>query len=372
MVENRPKIGDAVTVRWAKPDNTVYGGTEGVILGVAGDEASGRYLIIDRSTHKDSFKSALSTLGLFDFRVVPIDHIESIKKTKLRERPPGVSEQLKMKIEVDYKSNIDFERTSIKLRKRTDCKVSPMRNDRSEAEYGQSVTELTAIEGGASINVLATGVLQIFCLHKALDDCIKWVQDAVELWQGDKSLVLIPIKMLYSIHDNYKESKRPTKEVIRRLATYEEGNPIVFPLGWAFWLFSDTDMNPLHDIFPADQPLENFVFESDKKVKKSAISQHEPNETESKRILFMRFPWSNQKVTRYLGADVPLMQITGLIKTPEEEKGLMNMWIETRPYPWQWYNYTNFHGKVIVRDLTIDRKNGVYTVAFQKYSGNEF
>jgi len=371
MVENRPKIGDAVTVLWAKPDETVYGGTEGVILGVAGDQASGRYLIIDRSTYKDSFKSALSTLGLFDFRVIPIDHIESIEKTKLRERPPGVSEKIRMKIEVDYESNIDFERTSIKLRKRTDCKVTPMRNEWSEAEYGQSITGLRAIEGGASINIMATGVLQIFCLHNALADCIKWVQDAVELLQGDKCLVLIPTKMLYSIHDNYKESRRPTQEVIHRVAASQEGEPIIFPLGWAYWLFSDTDMNPLRDLFPADQPLENFVFENDKAVKGSAIS-HEPNETGSKRAVFLRFPWSDRKVTRHLGADVPLMQITGLIKTPEEEKGLMNMWIETRSYPWQWYDYTNFHGKVIVRDLTINRKTGVYTVAFQKYSGNEF
>jgi hypothetical protein len=41
LVEYRPKIGEAVTVLWAKPDESVYGGTEGVILGVAGDQTSG-------------------------------------------------------------------------------------------------------------------------------------------------------------------------------------------------------------------------------------------------------------------------------------------------------------------------------------------
>lgn len=39
---------------------------------------------------------------------------------------------------------------------------------------------------------------------------------------------------------------------------------------------------------------------------------------------------------------------------------------------WQWIESEQIQGKMIVRDLTIDRKTGVYTVDFRKYSDNEF
>lgn len=71
-------------------------------------------------------------------------------------------------------------------------------------------------------------------------------------------------------------------------------------------------------------------------------------------------------------ADAPMVQTTGIIKTPEDEESLMRMWLESRSDCWQWFGSEQFHGKLILRDLTIDKKRGVYTVDIRKHSGNEF
>lgn len=84
------------------------------------------------------------------------------------------------------------------------------------------------------------------------------------------------------------------------------------------------------------------------------------------------FPQNVLKVEEILGAEVPTMRITGLIKSTEEEKGLMTMWHESRSDIWQWFDSPEIHDKVVIHDLTINRRTGVYTVDIQKYSGESF
>ena len=371
LEEHNPKLGDAVTVTWTKPDESAYGGTEGVVIGITGDKISGEYLIIDRSTYRDSFKSALSLLGIFDFKVIPLSEIASIKKAELRKRPPGATENLKLKMEADYTTNIDFEGTVAKLQSRTDCKVTPMLNSRSDAEYGKAIKEIKDMKD-ASINILATRTLQIFCHYRALEDCYKWIEAAVELLQGHKRLVLFPNKVMYTIHDSFKENLHPDEEIIHRIGTASEGEPVVFPIGWAHWLFSEVDVNPLQELFSNGQPINNLVFNNREKKKNKMPILNSFVKKDSQKSVELRFPWGKTKANKYLGADAPVMQITGVIKTPEEAEGLMKMWLSSRSDVWQWFESEPFRGKTIIRDLTINRKKGEYTVDLQKYSGNEF
>lgn len=371
MERYNPKLGEAVVVVWKKMDESAWGGTEGVLLGVTGDKVSGEYLVIDRSTYQDSLKSALSLLDIFDLRVLPINNVELIRKADLRRRPPGISENFKMKMEVDYESNIDFEATRIKIKKRTDCKVKPSQAPQSEAIYGIGITEIKTIED-ASMTISSGGALQIFCSYRGLNDCIRWIQEAVELLQGHKRLVLFATKVMYTIHDTYKEKSRPTEDVINRIATAKDGPPVVLPIGWAHRFFAELDVNPLQGLFPSDQPLENFVFENEKRKDNAALPSDESIEKNLKQTVDLQFPRNTVKVTKYLGADAPIMRVTGLIESPKDEEDLMKMWLSSRSDRWQWIESEQIQGKMIVHDLTIDKKAGVYTVDFRKYSGNEF
>ena len=366
-----PKLGEAVVVVWKKTDESACGGAEGVLLGIAGDKVSGEYLIIDRSTYQDSFKSALSLLDIFDLRVLPINNVKLIRKADLRRRPPGISENFKMKMEVDYESNIDFEATRIKIKKRTDCKVKPSQAPQSDAIYGIGITEIKAIED-ASMTISSGGALQIFCPHRGLDDCIRWIQEAAELLQGHKRLVLVATKVMYTIHDSYKEKSRPTEDVINRIATAKDGSPVVLPIGWAHRFFVELDANPLQGLFPDGQSLEKLVLENKKRKDDAVVSPDNSIDEKSKQPVDLQFPESRLSVNRFLGAGAPIMRTTGLIKSAKDEEDLMRMWLESRSYPWQWLDNGKIHGKVIIHDLTIDRKTGFYSVDFRKYSGNEF
>lgn len=366
-----PKLGERVVVAWRKSDGSACGGTEGVLLGVSGDKVSGEYLVIDRSTYQGSFKSALSLLNILDLRVLSMNDVEVIRKADLRRRPPGISENFKMKMEIDYRSNIDFEATQIKIIKRRDCKVTPNQAPHSGAIYGIGITKIKTIED-ASITISAGGALQIFCPYRGLNDCIRWVEETVELLQGHKRLVLFATKVMYSIYDTYGEQSRPTEDVISRIAIAEDGPPVVLPIGWASWFFGELDANPLQSLFPRDQPLENFVLENAKGKDRAILSSDAPVEKDSKLSVDLRLPDSKARVSKYLGADAPVFRVAGSIKSTEDEKSLMTVWMESCSNPWHWLDEGDVHGKVIIHDLTIDRKNGVYTVEFRKYSGNEF
>ena len=89
-------------VEWKKENGSACGGTEGFVLGVAGDEASGEYLVLDRSTYKDSFKSNMFSLDILDLKVIPIKDVELIEKADMRQRPPGNHETFTMKMETNY------------------------------------------------------------------------------------------------------------------------------------------------------------------------------------------------------------------------------------------------------------------------------
>jgi hypothetical protein len=370
MKSCNPKFGEAVTVIWKKADKGAYGGTEGLSLGILGDEITGKYLIIDRSSYQDSFKSALLFLNILDLKVVPLQEIDLIKKTKVRKRPPGISEEFSMIMEVDYRSNIDFNYTMHKVEKRIDCISKRIGNSQSET-YQIGIKGIKNLEG-TSINIFCKGTIQIFCNHKNLDKSINWIQKAVELLPDHKRLVLIPTKITYKIHDTFKESSRPTEEVINRIAKAKEGHPVVFPMGWAHRFFGELDVNPLQGLFPSDQPLDNYVFENERSIKKAVVHPDDSKEGKLKKSVDLKFPFSGINVNKYLGAGAPITRLTGLIKTPKDEENLMKTWLSSRSDCWQWLSTARFQGKTIVRDLTINKKAGTYTIDFRKYSGNEF
>jgi hypothetical protein len=365
-----PRFGDAVAIAWKKADGSACGGTEGFVLGTLGDEVTGQFLVIDRSTYQDSFKFALFSLNILDLRVVPKQDIDSIKKTNVRQRPPGVSEEFSMLIEADYRSNIDFDSTILKVEKRSDCK--PKRVGNSKSETYQMVIKKIDMLAGTTINIFCGRMIQIFCSHENLDRCINWIQEAVEILPGHKRLVLIPTKITYKIDDTYKEPSRPTEEVIYRIAASKGAEPVVLPIGWVHRFFVELDENPFQGMFPNDRPLEDFVLKREKEEEDFAVPGNNPVEERSQQPADLRFSGSSVDVRKYLGADAPVVRITGIIKTPEDEEGLMRMWLESRSDCWQWFESEQFHGKIILRDLTIDKKRGVYTVDVRKHSGSEF
>ena len=82
-------------------------------------------------------------------------------------------------------------------------------------------------------------------------------------------------------------------------------------------------------------------------------------------------PQRQVSVNRYLGANPQTFRVTGKIGSPKEEEDLIRLWLETRSGPWQWMTLKEWQGKTIVRDLTIDRKTGVYTIDICKYYDSE-
>ena len=366
-----PKLGEAVVVTWKKTDTSAFGGTEGVALGVLGDKVSGEYLVIDRSTYRDSFKSALFFLNLLDLKVVPVNEIDFIRKTNVRKRPPGISEKFSMVMEANYNSNIDFNASILKVEKHSDCKSKRVGNSLSET-YQLKINEISEIEG-TSILISCKRLVQIFCNHKNLDRSINWLQEAVELLPEHKRLVLIPTKITYKINGTYKEPVRSTDEVINQIAmAKDDGQPVILPMGWAHRFFSELDENPLQGFFPRDMPLHDYVLEKENQKKKSAIDSSCSVEGKSKKSVNLNFPESGVNVNKYLGSSAPVVRVKGLIKSTKDEEDLMKMWLSSRSDIWQWGEIGQIQGKMLIHDLTINRKKGEYTVEIRKYSGNEF
>ncbi len=373
MKHYQPKLGEAVAVVWKKEDDTAYGGTEGFVLGVIGDKVSGKYLVLDRSTYQDSFKSAIFSLDILDLKVIPLENVELIEKTDVRQRPPGSNEKFTMYMEADYRSNIDFNATWNKVRKRIDCKSEPIRRSDSEAEYGIKIAKINAVDE-ASITISAEGTLQIFCGHKVLDDCIKWIQEAVELLPGHRRLVLFPTKITYRVNDTYKEATRPTEEVVDRIAKAEGSSlPVIFPIGWAHRFFVELAANPLQALFPGCKPLEEIVTEDEPRKKNAFMDPTIHDEKEPKQDLDLHFPQSGVNVAKYLGAYSQIIRIRGTLEefSPKYEEYLIGRWFEMRSGPWQWLSSDSFQGKMTIRDLNIDKKTNTWTIDLRKYSGSE-
>jgi hypothetical protein len=361
-----PKLGENVVVGWKKADGSVLGGTEGVALGVLGDEDSGEYLVIDRSTYQDSFKSALFDMKILDLKIFPVDEIDFIKKRDVRKRPPGVSEKYTWLMDVYYHANIDFNSTVTEVQKRRDCTFKPDGNQNSEA-YQLVIKEIRGLEG-TSFNISCRGTVQITCKHDNLDRCIDWLQKAVVLLPKHKRLVLIPTQLTYKIFATYKDPVRSTDELVDQIALDKDGPPIVLPIGWAHRFFSELDENPLQGLFPEGVSIYDYVTKNEKSRKNTAFPRSYP----IKENVDLNYNMSGISVSKYLGTGAPIMRVNGLIKTPKDEEGLMNLFFANRSTPWQWFEWGPIHGKTIIRDLTINRKKGNYTVEFRKYSGNDF
>jgi len=371
MEHHNPKLGEAVVVVWKREDGSARGGAEGVVLGVTGDKVSGEYLIIDRSTYQNSLKSVLFSLGILDLKIIPVAEVESTKTIDLRKRPPGVYENLKWNMEIDYKSNVDYDETVKKLQQRTDCKVYPNQPVQTDSSCGVTVSDIGVIEG-AKILISPTGNVQIFCLPMRLDECIKWLQGAVEILPDHKHLVLIPTNFMFNIHDIFKGTAYPTEDVIDRIAKAEGNQPIILPLGWVHEFFVELDRNPLQRLFPNSESIDDLVLIREKKRKANAKTPEKPAKTDLAQPLIVAFPQRQVAVNKYLGANAPVLRATGRILSPKVEDDLMRFWLDTRSGIWHWMSLEGWEGKTIVRDLTIDRKNGVYNIDICKYYGNEF
>jgi hypothetical protein len=102
------------------------------------------------------------------------------------------------------------------------------------------------------------------------------------------------------------------------------------------------------------------------------------SESESAPAHQMRcFDKSGFTVEKYVGNKSHIMRLNGLILSPEDEKGLMNMWIKSRLDVNQYFESGPIDGgqireKVLIHDLTINRKTGRYVVGIRTYSGNDF
>ena len=365
-----PKLGEDVVVGWKKADGSVLGGTEGVTLGVLGDEDSGEYLVIDRSTYQDSFKSALFDMNILDLKVFPMNEIDLIRKRDLRKRPPGVSEKYTWLMDVYYQANIDFNSTVIEVKKRSDCEYKPEGNENSELYY-LAIKEISGLEG-TTFNISCKGTVQITCKRDNLDRCIDWLQKAVVLLPEHKRLVLIPTQLTYKIFVTYKDPVRSTDELVDQIALDKDGPPVVLPVGWAHSFFSELDENPLGGLFPKGVSIYDYVTKNEKSRKTAALPRSYHIKEKSKESVDLNYNMSGISVSKYLGAGAPIMRINGLIKTPKDAEGLLDIFFANRSAPWQWLEWGPIHGKAIIRDLTINRKKGNYTVEFRKYSGNDF
>lgn len=363
-------MGEDVVVGWKKADGSVLGGTEGVALGVLGDEDSGEYLVIDRSTYQDSFKSALFSMNILDLRVFPVNEIDLIRKRDVRKRPPGVSEKYTWVMDAFYQANIDFNITADEVETRSDCE--PSREGNKYVEFYQLVIkEISELEG-TTINISCKGNVQITCKRDNLDRCIDWLQKAVVLLPEHKRFVLIPTMISYRINVTYKDPVKSTAELIERIALDNDGPPVVLPIGWAQRFFSELDENPLEGLFPRGVYLNDYVIKNEKKRKNAFVPRSYPLEEKSKAFVDLNFHKSGVNVNKYLGSSAPVVQVKGLIKSPKDEEDLMNMWLSSRSDVWQWGEIGQIQGKMLIYDLTINRKKGEYTVDIRKHSGNEF
>jgi len=368
LKQYRPKLGDAVTVIWENDNEQTCGGTEGFVLGVVGDDASGEHLVIDRKTNQDSFKSKLFLLGLLDLQVIPMKNVESITKTEMRKRPPGSIENFSMKVEANYMYNIDFDATREKLWACTDCNVKLIRKSKSEAEYGISIKKIETIEG-SSITISAKGAIQVFCKHDRLFDCIKWLHKTVKLLPGQERFVLFPTKITYRINDTIKEKARPTEEAINRVGRMKGPPLVILPIGWSHRYFVKLPENPFQKLFPDCQPLEKFVIKAEDRKNSTLQFPVAGNERGSEQVIELKTSRPVGTVMQHLGAYSPLIRVHNKMEnSPKYEDYLIKLWLEMRSAPWQWFSSDQIKDKMIVGDLNIDKKSRIWTLDFHEYS----
>ncbi len=375
LEQGKPKTGDHIALSWKKEDGSIWGGTEGCVVGVTEDSHSKPYLILDRSTYGKSLKSLFFSLGLLDLWMVPTSDIESIIDLSQRERPSGLSEKMHLKIEIDYRTNMDYQETIKKLKVRGDCHFDVNQPAQTENACNFIVRDITSIRE-ATIVFSPKGNIQIHCQPKQLNDCVNWLEESVVIQEGHTHLVLVPTNFMLNIHDVFKESADPTIELIERLAKIEgETERILFPLGWVDYFFDDMEYNYLENLFSDSHPKKDRILIRGNRNKANNQFASNPVDTNMRVWMNMDFLDKTASVAKYISSEFPTMQLSGLILKPEEENGLKNMWFRSRPYPFSGLDLggaDGFHGKVLIRNLLINRKKGAYTVNFRKYYGTDF
>lgn len=365
------KVGENVAILWEKQDKSAHGGTDGVVLGVVGDEISGKYLIIDRSTYQDSFKSMLPFLNILDLKVIPLQEVTLFAKMDVRKRPPGILESSNLIMEVDYKSNIDFFATIEEVEKRSDCEHKRTGNSLSET-YQFNIWKVEPLQK-ATIQISNKGTIQIFCRHTDLDGVIGWFKESAKLLSEQNCLVLVPTKVTYQIHSTFKDPAKPADDLIERLGKINRSQPIILPIGWIQKFFTELDKNPLRELFPTESNINEIAFEKTKNRK----NQTSPSAIKSsynipEQLIDSQYLTCGVNINKYLGAGAPIISIKGLIKNPEVESELIQRWMGSRRELWNWFTFGDFEGKMNMRDLTFDKKSSTYFIDFRKYYGTDF
>ncbi len=355
---NELKVGDSACISWKKSDGSAIGGTEGLFLGLIGDDTIGKFLVFDRSCYKDSFKASVFSLGIHDLKIIPADCVDTVNKLQLRDRPPNLPERFRFLVDAFYYSNIDYHATFASIQKRKDLKTKIIGNDRVE-QCGISLKEIQSIKE-ASINITCKGIIQITCQQKDLDDCIKWLSGAVSLPPEQKRLVMFPKRVAYRLSDSFKEKAIPTDELLNEIGS-RDGAPIVMPLGWKYRFGEDPTQNALKGLFSDYEPI------SLGGNKGECCSNQQQTDYDK----------SGVTVPKYLGNKSPIMHIRGKILSPKEEEELMKMWMNSRLDVWQWFDSGpmkdgRIEGKVLIHDLAINRKTGTYDVYIRPYSDDQF
>jgi hypothetical protein len=372
---DNPKVGDYIALTWKSHDGSIWEGTEGSVVGTFEDNKRSKHLLIDRSTYSDSLKSVFYSLGLMDLFMVDTSEIESILELQQRDRPPGIRETMRFKMEIDYKSNIDYESTRAKLvKKRDNCLVETNQPVQTDGAANFTVKGIDAVKD-ATISFSPLGNVQIHCFPKQLNQCIKWLNENVDILPNHKHLVLIPTHFMLNIHDNFNENAKPTDELIERLAMIKQDEAIIFPLGWVNHFFNDLDENALKLLFPEADNIETMVLKTKKGKTEDCKAEKKPLD---KTFLYINFGFPLSSVTSLkqpLSAEPPVLSLGGLILKDEEANGMKNMWFRSRLDQWQNLNLgPHFHPneKVLIRNVIINRKIGEYEINFRKYYGTNF
>ena len=328
-MEDKPKVGDYIALTWKNFDNSIWEGTEGLVVGTFEDNKRSKYLLIDRSAYSDSLKSVFYSLGLMDLFMVDTSEIESILNLPQRDRPPGIKEDMRFKMEIDYKSNVDYEATRSKLaKKRDDYFVDVNQPVQTDGAANFSIKEIDSVKD-ASISFSPLGNVQIHCLPKQLNQCVEWLKANVEILPGHKHLVLIPTHFMLNIHDNFKENAEPTDELIEKLAMIKQKEEIIFPLGWVNHFFNDLDDNALKLLFPECNNIEEMVLKTKKGKSDSCKAE---KKSLDKTYLYINFGFPSSSVTSLkqpLSAEPPVLSLGGLILKDEEADGMKNMWFRS-------------------------------------------
>lgn len=141
------------------------------------------------------------------------------------------------------------------------------------------------------------------------------------------------------------------------------------PIGWSYWYFVKLPKNPFQELFPDCQPLEKFVLKSgDRKNDKSDFSMP-PVEKNPENVVDFNSRRPFGKVMQHLGGNFSLHRIHGRMEnSPKYEDFLIKRWLEMRAGPWQWFSSPQLKDRMIIGDLNIDKKSGIWSFDMSEYS----